>query len=207
MRRNFSEYRNRYVLPIYIVCEESDSMEQMDGIALLNQALPDIHAEIASHPIVSDRCLISLITFAETAEELMQLTKLTEVVTMPGMHARGASKFGPVFTLLRQVIERDIENLKFYRPDYVYRPLVFFMTVGQPHDEPAWENSYRALMDKATFRYFPNIIAFGFAGANETAIGKIGTIGAFIGDNDITPVDALAEIWRSLLASGPIEES
>jgi uncharacterized protein YegL len=166
----------------------------------MNQALPEIHAEIASDPLVSDKCLISLITFAETAEELMRLTKLSDVVAMPGLQARGPSKYGPVFTLLREVIERDIENLKFYGVE-VWRPGVFFMTAGEPTDDPAWENSYRSLMDKATFRQYPNIIAFGVHGASASTIGKIGTVGAFIGGNGVAPADSLSEIMCSLTRS------
>ena len=175
-------------------------MEPIGGIAAMNQALPDIHAEIASNPLVSDKCLISLITFAETAEELLQLTKLSDVVAMPGLQARGASKYGPIFTLLREVIERDVENLKFYGAE-VFRSTVFFMTAGEPTDDPDWEDSYRSLMDKATFRQYPNIIAFGVHGANASTIGKIGTIGAFIGDSGVTPADTLAQFTRSIFNS------
>ena len=200
MRRNFSDLRGSQVLPFYIVCDESDLMEPIGGIAAMNQALPDIHAEIASDPLISDICLIGLITFAETAEELMPLTKLSDVVAMPGLQARGPSKYGPVFTLLREIIHRDVEDLKFCGAK-VIRPGVFFMTAGEPTDEPNWEDSYRSLMDKATFRQYPNIIAFGVHGASASTIGKIGTVGAFIGGNGVAPADSLSEIMRSLTRS------
>ena len=206
MRRNFSDLRGSQVLPFYIVCDESASMEPIGGIVAMNQALPDIHAEIASNPLVSDKCLISLITFAETAEELMQLTNLSDVVAMPGLQARGPSKYGPVFTLLREIIHRDVENLKFYGVE-VWRPGVFFMTAGEPTDDPEWENAYSSLMDWTTFRGLPNftnyprIIAFGVHGASASTIGKIGTIGAFIGDNGVSPADSLSELMRSVINS------
>ncbi|MSZ18136.1 MAG: hypothetical protein F2612_00555 [Actinobacteria bacterium] len=175
-------------------------MEPIGGIAAMNQALPDIHAEIASDPLISDICLIGLITFAETAEELMQLTNLRNVAAMPGLEARGPSKYGPVFTLLREVIERDVENLKFYGVK-VIRPAVFFLTAGEPTDDPDWEDSYRSLMDKQAFRKYPNVIAFGVHGASASTIGKIGTVGAFIGGNGVAPADSLSEIMRSLTRS------
>jgi uncharacterized protein YegL len=175
-------------------------MEPIGGIAAMNQALPDIHAELASDPLVSELCLIGLITFAETAEELMQLTKLSDVAAMPGLQARGQSEYGPVFTLLREVIERDVENLKFYGVK-VIRPAVFFLTAGEPTDGPEWEDPYRSLMDKTTFRQYPNIIAFGVHGASASTIGKIGTIGAFIGDNGVSPADSLSELILSLTIS------
>jgi uncharacterized protein YegL len=200
MRRNFSDLRGSQVLPFYIVCDESDLMEPIGGIAAMNQALPDIHAEIASDPLVSNICRIGLITFAETADELMQLTNLSDVVAMPGLRARGPCKYGPVFTLLREIIHRDVEDLKFYGAE-VFRPAVFFLTAGEPTDDLDWEDSYRSLMDKATFRQYPNIIAFGVHGASASTIGKIGTVGAFIGGNGVAPADSLSEIMRSLTRS------
>jgi uncharacterized protein YegL len=166
----------------------------------MNQALPDLHAEITSDPLVSELCLIGLITFAETAEELMQLTNLGDVVAMPGLQARGQSKYGPVFALLREIIHRDVEDLKFYGAE-VIRPAVFFMTAGEPTDEQDWEDSFRSLMDKATFRQYPNIIAFGVHEANLATMRKIGTIGAFTGDSGVAPADSLSEIMRSLTSS------
>jgi uncharacterized protein YegL len=198
MRRNFSELRGSQVFPFYIVCDESAAMKPIGGIAAMNQALPDIHAEIASNPLLSEKCLISLITFAETAEELMQLTKLSDVVAMPGLQARGPGQYGPVFTLLREIIHRDVENLMFFGVE-VFRSTVFIMTACEPTDDQEWEDSYRALVNKETFRHYPNIIVFGVHGASASTIDKIGTIGSFIGENSVTPIDALATFTKSIL--------
>ena len=200
MRRNFGDLSERQILPFYFVCEESESIDSLGGIAALNGLLPDLHAEIASNPLVADKCRIGLITFSDTAEELMSLTKLSDVVAMPGMQARGVTNYGSVFDLLKQVIVRDIANLKSQGFE-VFRPAVFFITGGEPTDDPAWENSYRSLMDKATFRYFPNVIAFGVHRANASVIGKVGSVGAFIGDNGVTPALAVSEILWSLICS------
>ena len=62
------------ILPFYIVCDETGSMEPIGGIEAINKALPQLHAEIAADPLVSDKCRIGLITFSDTAEELMSLT-------------------------------------------------------------------------------------------------------------------------------------
>ena len=186
----------KQILPLYIVCDESGSMEPIGGIEAINQALPQLHAEIAADPLVSDKCRIGLITFSDTAEELMSLTKLSDVVAMPGLQARGLTNYGPVFDLLKQVIVRDIANLKSQGFE-VFRPAVFFITAGEPTDDPQWETAYRSLMDKSTFAAYPNIVAFGVHGANAVTIGKIGTVGAFIGDNGVAPADSLSEIMMS----------
>jgi len=59
------------VLPFYILCDESASMDANGGIDAVSQFLPQIHAEISSDPLVSDKCRIGLITFSDIAEELL----------------------------------------------------------------------------------------------------------------------------------------
>lgn len=197
---SFETPTGEQILPFYIVCDESGSMGPIGGIDAINQALPDLHAEIAADPLVSDKCRIGLITFSDDAEELMSLTRLSDVVAMPGMQAKGLTNYGLVFELLRNVISRDIANLK-SQGFSVFRPAVFFITDGEPTDAPQWENSYRMLMDKSSFPAAPNIIAFGVNGANAMTVGKVGTVGAFISDSGVNPSDTLSEIMRSLTQS------
>ena len=185
------------ILPFYIVCDESGSMGPNGGINAINAALPELHSTIASDPLVSDKCRIGLITFSDTAEELMSLTNLADVVAMPGMQSRGMTNYGQVFDLLKTVISRDIANLK-SQGYKVYRPAVFFITDGEPTDVATWESSYRSLVDKNTNRHAPNIIAFGVDGADATTIGKVGTLGGFVSTSGVSPADSLREIIGSL---------
>ena len=46
-------------------------MDANGGIDAVSQFLPQIHAEISSDPLVSDKCQIGLITFSDIAEELL----------------------------------------------------------------------------------------------------------------------------------------
>jgi uncharacterized protein YegL len=185
------------VVPVYIVCDESASMEPIGGIAAINRALSDLHAGIASDPFVSDMWHFGLITFSDTAEELMSLTKLNDVVAMPGLQARGMTNYRPVFDLLKQVISRDIANLKSQGCE-VFRPLVLFLTSGDPVDNPEWKDPYRLLMDKWTFRQYPNIIAIGFDGAQEQVIAEVGSLAAMIVDDPTDgPLD-LASVMKGV---------
>lgn len=197
MRRDFSELRTRPVLPFYFVCEESDEMKPIGGISAMNLAFADIQGILASDPKLSDTCLMSLVTYADTAEELMQLTHLRDLSSIPGLQARGPRTYGPVFSLLRKIIKRDMDDFELSGVDVV-RPVVFFLTAGWPHDDPEWESAYRSLVDEATFREYPRIIAFGVLQADLQIIAKIGTVGAFMGDNQVTPISAIAKILGSL---------
>jgi len=188
------------ILPFYIVCDESGSMEGIGGIDAINSGLPELHSTIASDPLVSDKCRIGLISFSDIAEELLPLSRATDIPAMPGVQAKGVTNYGEAFNLLRYVIDRDIDALKQHGYQ-VYRPAVFFITDGEPTDDQTWEQTYRALIDKTTYRRAPNIIAFGVNGANAATIGKIGTVGAFIASSGINPGNALKEILRSLTSS------
>jgi len=190
-----SESAGNAVLPFYILCDESGSMDANGGIDAINEGLPDLHATIAGDPLVSDKCRIGLITFSDTAEELLPLSNLSDVQAMPGCAAKGMTNYGEAFNLLRVVISRDIANLK-SQGMQVYRPAVFFISDGEPNDD--WEANYRALTDKAGNKQAPNIIAFGVDGANASVIGKIGTIAAFIANPGTKPGNALKEILKSL---------
>ena len=171
-------------MPVYIVCDESGSMYPIGGIEAIHEALTILHAEIVADPLVSDMFLFGLIGFSDEAEELMSLTKLSDVVAMPGMQPRGVTNYGPVFDLLKQVISRDIASLKSGGFE-VFRPLVLFITDGAATDNPAWENSYRSLMDKATFRQYPNMVAVGLEGADEMAVSGVGSLAALIVHSNI----------------------
>ena len=183
------------VLPFYILCDESGSMDANGGIDAVNKGLPELHAAIAGDPLVSDKCRIGLITFSDIAEELLPLSNLSDVQSMPGCAAKGMTSYGEAFNLLRVVISRDIANMK-SQGIQVYRPAVFFITDGEPTDD--WEANHRALTDKNVNPQAPHIIAFGVAGANPAVIGKIGTKAAFIANQGVDPGNALKEILKSL---------
>ena len=183
------------VLPFYILCDESGSMDANGGIDAVNKGLPELHAAIAGDPLVSDKCRIGLITFSDIAEELLPLSNLSDVQAMPGCAAKGMTNYGEAFKLLRVVISRDIANMK-SQGIQVYRPAVFFITDGEPTDD--WEANHRALTDKNVNPQAPHIIAFGVAGANPAVIGKIGTKAAFIANQGVDPGNALKEILKSL---------
>ena len=172
------------------------------GIDAINAALPEFHAVLASDPILSEAVRVSLIGFSHSAEELMSLTNLADVVAMPGMQPRGLTNYGSVFDLLKTVISRDIANLK-GQGYKVYRPAIFFITDGEPTDVATWESSYRSLVDKNTNRHAPNIIAFGVDGADASVIGSIGTVGAFVCNDRLVAAEGFGQFAVTFAADMP----
>src|SRR5262245_26687201 len=159
------------IVPFYIVCDESSSMTGNGGIDAINQGLPELHATIAADPLVSDKCRMGLISFSQSADVLMPISRLSDVASMPGMTGRSVTSYASAFALLRTVIDDDITSLKAqgYR---VYRPVAFFISDGAPTDN--WRPAYEALTRNNP--QAPHIIAFGVGDADRDVMAKVGTI-------------------------------
>ncbi|MFD7413425.1 VWA domain-containing protein [Kitasatospora purpeofusca] len=183
------------ILPFYAVCDESSSMTLY--IDTLNKALFELHQEISTNPTVADKTRFGLIGFSTDAHELQPLVDLSDLEELPALEASGLTSFGRVFDLLGRAIERDVRELKAEGHD-VYRPVVFFLSDGEPTDTD-WEQPYQDLL-AAAFR--PHIIAFGIGQADRTVIAQVATFKAFMqedGDADVAP--ALREFAASLTRS------
>ena len=200
MHKSDEVYR---VLPIYLCIDESASMEG-PKLEACNKALPEIHRAIASDPTVSDIVRISVISFSDSAEVLLPLSRMTDVVDFPGLVAKGGTNYGSAFTCLKQTIQDDITTLKAKGNVQVNRPIVFFISDGEPTDTN-WQTVHAAVADK-TWSFSPHIISFGVGGAKEktiretaTKIDKHGTIYAYLADDNADPSAVLAIIFNSLI--------
>ncbi|WP_083958286.1 vWA domain-containing protein [Herbidospora mongoliensis] len=186
------------VLPFYLVCDESSSM---DGppIDAINQALPELHQEIGGNPVVADKTRFSLISFNHEAQVLLPLSDLSELTQVPGLTASGGTNYQSVFELLRDTITRDVAALK-ADGHQVLRPAVFFLTDGQPNDNAKWPAAYQRVVDPA-WGPRPNILAFGFGQADHATIQHVATVRGFVADGTMGPAGALREFAQSLIRS------
>jgi uncharacterized protein YegL len=146
--------RGDTVAPIYFLCDESGSMDANGGIDAINSALQEMHAAIAGDPLVSDKFRIGLLTFSDIAEELLPLSKMSDVVSMPGCVAKMLSNYGEAFNFLEGVISRDIESIK-NQGLQPFRPMVFFVSDGRPTDN--WQLSYVDTVSKKNSNW-PHLI-------------------------------------------------
>lgn len=172
------------VMPLYLVCETSSVMQESGGVQLLNEAFADLHAEIAADPFVSDLFRVGVICFSNVVEEVMSLTKLSDVVAMPLLEGSGPSELNVVFDYLKTQILTDISLLKDQEFE-VFRPLVLLFSLGGIDEEKSrWEMAFSSLTDKASFRQYPNIVSIGMAGADEDVVGILGNMGSYIRDEN-----------------------
>ncbi|MFC4529337.1 vWA domain-containing protein [Sphaerisporangium dianthi] len=185
------------VLPFYLVCDESYSMDG-DPIRAINQELPTIYDEIASNPVVADKARLGIIGFSSGAAVLLPLADLNDIHSIPQLSARGMTSYGAAFSLLRDTIEQDIKQLR-QAGHAPYRPTVFFLTDGQPTDE-GWHAHHQRLVDPG-FGPHPHILAFGFGDAQPATLAQVATFRAFVANGDVSPTQALREFAKQLLNS------
>ncbi|CAL9475558.1 hypothetical protein SUDANB121_02942 [Nocardiopsis dassonvillei] len=188
---------SQQILPFYLVCDESTSMEG-EPIQAINSALPDLHATIGANPVVSDKVHFAIVAFNHEAQLLLPLSDLSDLESVPRLEATGGTSYGEAFTLLRETITQDVDRLK-AEGHRVYRPAVFFLSDGYPGDGD-WDVAYKKLTDPGWGPH-PNILAFGFGQADHRVIQQVATVRAFMADGTLSPSQALQEFARSLTNS------
>jgi uncharacterized protein YegL len=196
------------VLPFYVVCDESISMSG-DSIDAVNLGIKELLRAIAGDPIVDEKARVGIITFNDQARELLPLTQLSSSPPISGCVASGSTSYAAVFELLKTKIEADVTHLKDVEGYRCHRPMVFFMSDGAPNPED-WRTPLAALTDP-NFRYRPNIVSFGVAGAEASVIKEVSTpltVGggkkdsfAFLAEEGTNPGPALKEIMKFITAT------
>jgi uncharacterized protein YegL len=156
------------VLPIYIVCDESSSMAGA-SIQAVNDGIVELFYEVSSDPFVDAKVRVGIVTFNDTARVLFPLTQLSDVTQIPVCVASGSSSFSVAFRLLKTQLETDVSSLR--QQFSVHRPVVFFVTNGQPNNEN-WRDELDRLIDPE-FLFRPNIVSIGVTGAEETVIAEV----------------------------------
>jgi uncharacterized protein YegL len=185
------------VFPFYILCDTSRSMRG-DRIAAVNQGLPLLHQAIVSDPVVSEKIRLGVISFATEAQEDLPLSQLSHIASMPTLTAGGQTNYAKGFAKARELIDRDVEQLK--SSGYsVLRPCVYFITDGRPGD--GWKTVRDSWVDKTVNRYAPNIICFGVADADKEILGRVSTQYTFLADRGTSSTNALNEVMKSITSS------
>ncbi|MEA5358802.1 hypothetical protein VA596_04595 [Amycolatopsis sp., V23-08] len=188
------------VLPCYVVCDVSLSMA--DHIGELNTGLREFRGAVHADASVTGRILCGVIGFGETPHVVQSLLPMDDLAELPAPRACTGTDFGAAFTFLREVLDRDVGGLEQHRLR-VHRPLVFFLSDGQPTDPVTWPAAFAALTDPAWARR-PHVVAFGVGDADEDALGRIGTYRTYLGRDGVRLGTALiASVMHVLSTSRP----
>jgi uncharacterized protein YegL len=191
------------VIPIYFVGDESHSMEG-DPIGHLNDALSKLRDAAAKSPAMGEKARFGIVTFAGEALCRLELCPLAHDMEMPTVACRdGGTSYRSIFVDLRQRLPADVATLKAsgYK---VRRPLIFFLSDGQPTDSPesAWREPLEELKSEE-FRERPHILAFGIGEAQGDTIKDVASAPqyAWIQADGTSASSAIAEFGTSLIES------
>ena len=216
------------LLPVYLVLDTSYSMRDEDGRfnAALN-FLPKLLSAMTASAALSDKIRVEVITFDKEARVDLALGGLNEVEDWivrnkmnPIVPDGDCTCYGRAFEKLASEIKmgvRQIQSGKIGDDSYkAYRPVVFFITDGEPNDEALKRNkSFEKLTDR-NFEYRPNIICVGVGDAKPEDLLEYGAgaynspTGSYITGNEklvivprdgALPAQALGAIVPALVAS------
>lgn len=126
-------------LPVYLVLDVSGSMTG-EPISAVQAGVDLLCSSLRQNPHALETAYLSVITFAETATQVVPLTELGTFQTPP-LHAGGTTSLGAALDMTRECMNRElIANSGDVRGDW--KPLVFIMTDGLPTDD--WKASLDA---------------------------------------------------------------
>jgi uncharacterized protein YegL len=161
------------VMPFYIMCDVSGSM--WVDIPALNAGITQLRQDIMRDPVVDDLTMLSIITFADTAQTIVPLSYPTQI-KLPALVSGGLTNFGPAFREFHRAFEADRARLR-SEGKKVFRPCVFFLTDGEPTDGDYAEVFASLLGYDPTTRQgnkaYPYVTAFGFREATAETMATI----------------------------------
>jgi uncharacterized protein YegL len=185
------------IFPVFILIDVSGSMGGAP-IDAVNQSLPELKTLMETDPAVGESARVALVTFSDTGRTVLDLCDLAEV-SLPYLSIEGGTNLAAGFRAVKDCIERGLRSLPKGTP--LYRPVVFFMSDGEHIAREDWRPAHRALVDRASWKFAPVVVSFGFGDADPVTIKEVGTKGFSFLAKDIEPAKAVQEIMRALLAS------
>lgn len=152
-------------LPVYLVLDTSGSMTG-EPIEAVKNGLSTLLTALRSDPHALETAYLSVITFDSDANQIVPLTDLASFQE-PTLTAQGTTSLGEALTLLANCIDREVKKSS---PEQKgdWKPLVFFMTDGQPTDD--WQ---RGLNDFKTRKTGMVVACAAGSGADTTVLKQI----------------------------------
>jgi hypothetical protein len=163
------------LLPIYILCDTSQSMEADGAIEKMNEGLSGVVATINHHGVRGDDIRLCVITFATKAAVALPLTKVEMSTTIPTLRAGGVTNLPHAIEVLSSTLSKDYHAFR-DAGQRAYRPGVFVFTDGRPtdgqgnelDDNAPWLDPLNTLKNHPIWA--PRIYAYGFGKAQKSQL-------------------------------------
>lgn len=121
-------------LPVYLLIDCSESMAG-PAFDAVKQGLSAMTTQLRSNPMALETAALSVITFANTAQQVVPLTDILKF-QMPRFKMGSGTALGAALRLWLDCVAREVVSTT---PDQKgdYKPMCFLLTDGEPTD--AWE--------------------------------------------------------------------
>jgi len=121
-------------LPIYLLLDTSGSMHG-EPIEAVRNGMQTLVSALRQDPHALESAYLSVITFAETAAQVVPLTELAQF-QLPALAASGTTSMGAALTLLAERVQQEVANTTVDQKGD-WKPIVFLMTDGAATDNLA----------------------------------------------------------------------
>jgi uncharacterized protein YegL len=156
--------------PVYLAIDESPADD--DYLDTLNKGVKALLFDLARHPEVISAVRLAVLGYAADVQVRMPLNAIVADTFIPPFTPRAGASLAAVLDDLRDRISDDVSRLK-DRGLTVGRPTVYLLSAAASRDNTAWDAALRRLINRATFPYAPNILAFGIGAAPPEVIISI----------------------------------
>ncbi|AUG79446.1 hypothetical protein CFP65_4720 [Kitasatospora sp. MMS16-BH015] len=188
------------LLPAYVVADESASMSPYQRE--LDEGVTSLCEGLRAEPMLAAKLRLAVLGFSEDVQVRLAVADMRTEYTVPRLQIRGVTTYGSVFDDLLHRLPADVRWLRSegYR---VHRPVVFFLSDGQPTDGDAWRASHAVLTDRLRTPAAPNIVACGIGDAQARTMVEVATRAefAFLANPSADLGQAISEFFHALTAS------
>lgn len=119
-------------LPVYLLLDTSGSMHG-EPIEAVRNGMQTLVAALRQDPHALESAYLSVITFAETATQLVALTELAQF-QIPVLSASGTTAMGAALLLLAERVQQEVAKTTVDQKGD-WKPIVFMMTDGAATDD------------------------------------------------------------------------
>lgn len=143
----------------------------------LNNGLASLIETLRAEPMIAAKVRLSVLGFSDKVAVRLVMADLRGLDMVPRLRIRSSTSYRAAFDDLLRRIPGDVFVLK--RDGYsVHRPVVFFLSDGQP-DDGRWRGPHRRLTDRTATAAAPNIIGFGIGAVKAQTILEVATQARF----------------------------